>query len=77
LLAIVPAEFVGFPRKIAIQKGSTVTPEWPIAFTRLKVGPEEFLSTFPCNHIHGCYGDWTRELQMVGSLLGFETRVYQ
>ena len=76
-LAIVPAEFVGFPREIALQKGSTVTPEWPIAFTKLKVGPEKFLSTFPCNHIHGCYGDWTRELEAVGRLLGIETRVYQ
>lgn len=75
-LAIVPAEFVEFPRETALKKGATVTPEWPIAFTRLQVGPEEFLSTFPCNHIHGCYGDWVRELEMVGKLLGIETRVY-
>jgi L-fucose isomerase len=75
-LAVVPAEIVEFPRDIALQKGSTVTPEWPIAFTRLKVAPEEFLSSFPCNHIHGCYGDWTKELQTVGELLGIEVRLY-
>jgi L-fucose isomerase len=76
-LAVVPAEIVEFPREVALQKGGTVTPEWPIAFTRLRVGPEEFLSTFPCNHIHGCYGDWVRELELVGTLLGIETKVYR
>jgi len=75
-LAVGPAEFVEFPREIALQKGSTVTPEWPIAFTRLKVGAGDFLSSFPCNHIHGCYGDWTEELRTVGDLLDIEVRVY-
>lgn len=75
-LAVVPAEIVEFPRDIALQKGSTVTPEWPIAFTRLKVPPEEFLSTFPCNHIHGCYGHWVQELLSIGELLGIEVRLY-
>jgi L-fucose isomerase len=75
-LAVVPAEFVEFPREMALQKGSTVTPEWPIAFTRFKVGAGDFLSSFPCNHIHGCYGDWTEELRTVGDLLDIKVRVY-
>jgi len=75
-LAIVPAEFVGLPRAEALNRGSTVTPEWPIAFTRLKVPADEFLGSFPCNHIHGCYGDWSAELQHVATLLGIEARVY-
>jgi L-fucose isomerase len=75
-LAIVPAELVEFPREVALQKGSTVTPEWPIAFARLKSSPEAFLSTFPCNHIHGCYGDWTAEFLHLANILGIETKVY-
>ena len=75
-MAIVPAEFVGLPREIALKKGSTVTPEWPIAFAKLKTGPEKFLSTFPCNHIHGCYGDWTAELVHLANILGIEYQIY-
>jgi len=74
--AVDPAEFVEFPRETAQQKGSTVTPEWPIAFTRLKVNPGEILSSFPCNHIHGCYGGWTEELRTVGALPDIEVRIY-
>ena len=75
-LAIVPAEFVGFPREKALEKGSTVTPEWPIAFTHLATSHETFLANYPCNHIHGCYGDWTRELQHLAAILGIEARVF-
>ena len=75
-LAIVQAEFVEFPREVALQKGSTVTPEWPIAFARLKSSPDEFLSTFPCNHIHGCYGDWTAEFLHLAAILGIESKIY-
>ncbi|MEI6082674.1 MAG: hypothetical protein WCS70_00050 [Verrucomicrobiota bacterium] len=64
-LAIVPAEFVEFPREVALKKGATVTPEWPIAFAKLQCLAEKFLATFPCNHIHGCYGDWVNELLQV------------
>ena len=76
-LAIVPAEFVEFPREVALQKGATVTPEWPIAFTRLQCPPEEFLATFPCNHIHGCYGDWVNELCHVAALLDIEVKQFR
>jgi len=75
-LAVVPAEIVEFPREVALQKGGTITPEWPVAFTRLKVSPEEFLSSFPCNHIHGCYGDWVQELLNVADILGIEAKVF-
>jgi L-fucose isomerase len=75
-LAIVPAEFVEFPEHVARAKAATTTPEWPIAFARLRVTPTEFLSTYPCNHIHGVYGDWVDELQHVASTLGIEARTY-
>jgi L-fucose isomerase len=76
-MAIVPGEFVQFDREVMLQKGSTVTPEWPIAFTRLECSPERFLSEFPCNHIHGCYGEWESELLHVARVLGIEARVFR
>jgi L-fucose/D-arabinose isomerase len=76
-MAIVPEEFVKFPRKVALKKGSTVTPEWPIAFTRLECSADAFLAEFPCNHIHGCYGDWERELLHVANILGIEAKVFR
>jgi L-fucose isomerase len=76
-LAVVPGEFVQFPRKVMVAKGATVTPEWPIAFTRLGCAADDFLANFPCNHIHGCYGDWRREWLHVADLLGIEARVFE
>jgi L-fucose isomerase len=75
-MAIVPGEFVEFPREVSLAKGATCTPEWPIAFARLQCGADDFLATYPCNHIHGCYGDWEKELLQVATLLGIEARVY-
>ena len=75
-LAIVPGEIIGFPREKALAMGSTTTPEWPVAFTRIKASAEDFLTNFPCNHIHGCYGDWTQELLHVAKILGIEARVF-
>lgn len=57
-------------------KAATTTPEWPHAFARLHVTPEEFLATYPCNHIHGITGDWVDELLAVAQILGIETKVY-
>lgn len=76
-LAIVPCEFVQFPREVMLQKGATVTPEWPIAFARLECSADDFLASFPCNHIHGCYGHWEQELLRVAGILGIEARVFR
>ena len=76
-LAIVPGEIVQFPQKKMLQKGSTVTPEWPIAFTRLECPSGYFLTNFPCNHIHGCYGDWENELLRLADILNIEARVFR
>jgi len=69
-LALLPAEFIEFSRNIALEKGSIVTPEWPIAFARLKVSYEEFLASFPCNHIHGVYGNYIEEWLIIAKLMG-------
>jgi L-fucose isomerase len=76
-LSIVPAEFVRFSQERMLQKGSTVTPEWPIAFARLECSADEFLGSFPCNHIHGTYGDWEQEWLTIARLLGIEAKVFR
>lgn len=76
-LAIVPAEFVQYSRERMLQKGSTVTPEWPIAFAKLECDADTFLGSFPCNHIHGTYGDWTAEWLHVAQILGIEAKVFR
>lgn len=65
------------PEDIMRAKAATTTPEWPHAFTRLQVPPEEFLATYPCNHIHGLLGNWVEEIVLIGKLMGVETKVYQ
>lgn len=76
-LSIVPAQLVQFSREKMEALGSLTTPQWPIAFARLRVSPEFFLSNFPCNHIHGVYGDWTEELKTFARLLNLDVRVFE
>lgn len=73
-LYLVPGELVEFSNQEATEMGATVTPPWPIAFAKIEASPEEFLSTFPCNHIHGVYGDFYGELRHAASVLGIEVR---
>ncbi len=75
-MAIVPAEFVEFPQEKMVAKAMTTDIEWPHAFARLRVPPDAFLATYPCNHIHGITGDWVQELQDVAEILGIESKVY-
>jgi L-fucose isomerase len=75
-LAIVPAEFIEFPLKKMIAKAKTTDIEWPHAFARLKVSPDVFLASYPCNHIHGICGDWVEELIHVSKILGMDCIVY-
>jgi len=75
-MAIVPGEIVRFGQDEMEALGAQVTPEWPIAFTRIESTPELFLSEFPCNHIHGVYGDYTGELIRICRLLEIEYTVF-
>ena len=71
-LALLNGEIVEVEREKALRMGQTVAPEWPIAFTRLDCGVSDFLSVFPCNHIHGVYGDWAETFSQVARVLGIE-----
>lgn len=75
-MAIVPGEIVQFDQKTMEDLGDLVTPEWPIAFTQLQVTPEKFISNFPCNHIHGVYGDYIEELKQVCDILNIRYQVF-
>ena len=55
--------------------GNTATPAWPIAFTRCQVSAEEFIRKYPCNHIHGVYGDYVEELKAVADILGIPCQI--
>ncbi|MBO0880710.1 MAG: L-fucose/L-arabinose isomerase family protein [Mycobacterium sp.] len=51
------------------------TPEWPHAFTRLRVDAGDFLSEFGANHIHAVPGEYVAELQAVCTLLDIDFRL--
>ena len=76
-LTIVPAEFVQFEHEKMVQMGNTTTPAWPVAFARLQVSAEYFIENFPCNHIHGVYGDCVNELVQAAKLLDIPTKIFQ
>ncbi len=76
-LAIVPADFVEFSEPVMRAKAATTTPEWPHAFARLRVSPDDFLSSYPCNHTHGICGDYVDELLAVAQILGIDAKVYR
>lgn len=74
-MTIVPAEIVEFEQEKMEALGQMTTPAWPVAFTRLQVSADEFLEKFPCNHIHGVYGDCVEDLKLVARLLNMEVQV--
>jgi L-fucose isomerase len=75
-LAIVPGEFIELPKDKAEEKAQATQIEWPHAFTRFEVSPEEFLAEYDSNHIHAAYGDWTEELIWTARMLGIRYRVF-
>lgn len=76
-IVLLKGEIVQFERDKALALGQSVTPEWPIAFTRIDCRTDEFLSVFPCNHIHGVYGDCVDAFTGIGKILGVEVRLLQ
>jgi len=75
-LAILPGEFVELSPAEAEKKAEEVQANWPHAYVRLGVGPDELLAEYDSNHIHGTYGNWVEELVWVAKMLGMESRVF-
>ena len=76
-LTVVPAEFVEFSYEKMVALGSMTTPSWPAAFAKLKVSPEYFINNFPCNHIHGVYGDHVEALKYVAKILNIPVKIFE
>lgn len=74
-LTIVPGEIVHFEEEKMRELGATATPAWPIAFTKCSVSADEFIEKYPCNHIHGVYGDYVDELVNVAKILGIPYQI--
>jgi len=75
-LAIVPGEFIELPQEVAEEKAQVTQVEWPHAFARFAVSPEEFLAEYDSNHIHAVYGDWVEELIWVAKMLQIPYRLF-
>lgn len=76
-LTVVPAEFKEFSREKMIELGNTTTPAWPVAFAELKVSADYFIENFPCNHIHGVYGDYAEQLINVAKILDIPVKIFE
>lgn len=74
-LTIVPGEVVRLAQSRMEELGALATPQWPVAFTRLAASAEDFLAAYPCNHIHGVYGDCTRELTLAAKALSIPVTI--
>lgn len=75
-LAIVPGEFIELPKEEAERKAQEIQINWPHAFAKLKVSPDEFLAEYDSNHIHGVYGDYVEELIWVAKMLNIPYRIF-
>ncbi|MEM1590174.1 MAG: L-fucose/L-arabinose isomerase family protein, partial [Candidatus Bathyarchaeia archaeon] len=76
-LAIVPAEFIELPKEEAERKAREIQINWPHAFARFYVTPEDFLAKYDSNHIHGVYGDYVEELVWVAKILNIPYHIFQ
>ncbi len=75
-LAIVPAEFIEVPEELAEKKAAEVQIDWPHAYAKFNVAPEDFLAEYDSNHIHGAYGDWVEELIWIAKMMGIDYHVF-
>lgn len=75
-MAIVPGEFVQFDQKQNETLINQVQNNWPHAFFKLQVSPEDFFSSYSCNHIHGVYGNQVDKLIAVCELLDIPYTLY-
>jgi L-fucose/D-arabinose isomerase len=73
-MTIVPAEFVDLGRR-RHEVAAITQDNWPHAFARFDCPVETFIRNFHCNHIHGVYGDWVRELETICWILDIDCQV--
>ncbi|NQS88473.1 L-fucose/L-arabinose isomerase family protein [Patescibacteria group bacterium] len=75
IMSIVPGEILDLPKKKAEELAKGVQEEWPHAYVQIDASINDFLSYYPCNHIHGVYGEYVDELVQFCKLKGIEYRL--
>jgi len=75
IMSIIPGEILNLPEKKAEELARKVQEEWPHAYIRVDASMGDFLSCYPCNHIHGVYGDYVDELVQFCKLKGIEYKL--
>ncbi|MCD6419251.1 MAG: fucose isomerase, partial [Synergistetes bacterium] len=61
-MTIVTGKVVEMPESQMKELANRVQIEWPHAYIKLNTTMDNFMKYYPCNHIHGVYGDYVDEL---------------
>ncbi len=61
-MIILRGEVVQMSEEEMERRAEEVQIEWPHAYVKFDFSIDEFLENYPCNHIHGVYGNYTKEL---------------
>lgn len=69
-MLIVKGESLDLPAEERKRLNAQTNPTWPHVHARLECTFEEFLSTFPCNHVLGIAGDCVRALNYLCEITG-------
>jgi len=71
-LLIVPGEQAKLPAAVRKKINAETNPTWPHVHAKLDCTFEEFLATFPCNHIIAVDGDRLRSLVYLAEIAGIQ-----
>jgi len=75
VMTIVPGEFVKLSAAQEKKLSEEVQIQWPHAYVKLDTDMDTFLKYYPCNHIHGVYGDYVEELVQFCDIKGIDYQI--
>ncbi len=75
VMTIVPGEFVKLSEEEEKRLSERVQIQWPHAYVKLDTDMDTFLRFYPCNHIHGVYGDFVEELIHFCDIKGIDYQI--
>lgn len=71
-MVVVHGEFVSFGDEENERIAAIEQDNWPHAFCRMDCSMDAFMQGINCNHIHGTYGNWVKELEFFCGAAGVE-----
>ena len=71
-MVVVHGEFVSFGAAEDEKLAAIEQDNWPHAFAKYDCDMETFIQAMSCNHIHGTYGNWVKELKVFCEAAGIE-----